>query len=350
MTIAIDMSPLLNGNHAQHRVRGSGFYLHYLKKSLVKYFPQHSFLFFQKEDKIPPNVSLVHFPYFEPFFLTLPLKKKHRSIVTIHDLIPLVFPKYFPAGIKGKIKWQIQKYLLKSVDSVITDSECSKSDIIKYTNISPAKIHVIYLAAGNHFRVIESKKDIEKIKAKHHLPEKFILYVGDATWNKNLLRLLEAVKKTNIPLVLVGKALITDVDKNNTWNQELVKTQEMAKQNKNIFRLGFVSDEDLVLLYNAATIFVMPSLYEGFGLPVLEAMSSGCPVVTSWEGSLKEVAGEAAYIINPYDTENIAEGIVKVYKDSSLQDALKIKGFKQVNKFSWEKTATKTMEVYEATN
>lgn len=186
-----------------------------------------------------------------------------------------------------------------------------------------------------------------EIQKRYNLPERFVLYVGDVTWNKNLPRLLEAVKQINLPLVMVGKALVSeDYDRTNPWNDDLVKVQQEAEANTNVIRLGFVSNEDLVGIYNMATVFIMPSLYEGFGLPVLEAMASGCPVITTKEGSLPEVAGEAALYVDAYSTESIAEGLKKVFNDENLRKELSKKGLKRAAEFSWKKTAENTLEVY----
>ena len=349
MKIAIDETPIREGGILSHRVRGTGFYIENLKSSLLKYFPDNKYIFFTRGEKLPRNIDLVHYPYFEPFFLTLPLFKQHKSIVTVHDLIPLVFKKYFPAGIRGNIKWQIQKLALKLADAIVTDSESSKRDIVKYTNITPSKIHVVYLAAGEKFKKYQiSNIKYQIFKNKYNLPEKFVLYVGDVTWNKNLPRVIGAIKKINVPLVMVGKALSNkDFDRKNPWNQDLLRVQKMAENDGGIFRLGFVPIEDLVVLYNIATVFVMPSLYEGFGLPILEAMNSGCPVVTTKEGSISEVAGDAAYFIDAYDANDIANGIGEVFFNEKLQNEFSQKGLVQAKKFSWKKAAEETMRVYE---
>lgn len=349
MIIAIDESPLVEKNFLQHKVRGTGFYVENLKKSLLEYCPSHTYIFFNKSQKMPQNADIVHYPYFDPFFLTLPFPKKVRRVVTVHDLTPLVFPKAFPVGLKGAIKWQIQRYILRRSDAIITDSFSSKNDIVRLTGINDEKIKVIYLSAGQNFSSTKiSRAKTETLRKKFNLPNKFVLYVGDVTWNKNLPRLLQAVKKIGVPLVMVGKALTSETfDLTNAWNQDLQRVKRLAQDNSNIILLGFVPTQDLSNLYKVATVFAMPSLYEGFGLPILEAMKSGCPVVTTTEGSIKEIAGKAAWMVNPYKTEDIAAGIAKVYNDISLQESLRIEGFMQANKFSWEKTAKETMEVYE---
>jgi len=344
MKIAIDISPL----HTGHRVRGVGFYLNNLKEALVKYHPEHTFVFFNRGEALPNDVDIVHFPYFEPFFLARPIYKRFKIVVTVHDLTPIIFSKQFPKGIKGWFKWQMQKNALSKTKAIITDSNSSKKDIIKHVRINQDKVNVVYLAAAENF--INSKRNeklINEIREKHKLPQKFALYVGDVTWNKNLPRLLRAIKKTDIPLVMIGKALTSkDYDRKNPWNKDLVKVQELIKDNKNVTALGFVSSEELTQFYKMATLFVMPSLYEGFGLPILEAMASNLPVITTKEGSLEEVAGDGAYFVNAHSEDDIADGIRKVFNSERLQRELKEKGKLQVKKFSWQKTAEETIAVY----
>lgn len=347
MNIALDMSPLKSGHYLQHRVRGTGFYLQNLQASLEKYYPENNYIYFNRESPLEGDIDIVHYPYFEPFFLTLPVFSKSKKIVTVHDLTPLAFPSHFKPGLKGMLKWQVQKFALRNADAIITDSESSKKDIIKYAGIDSAKINVVYLAAGSEFKVLNSEEKIKDVRLKYELPNKFILYVGDATWNKNLPRLIEAVSKINVSLVMVGKALVDKkIDMQNPWNKDLVKVQKLAGKNQKIFCLGFVSSENLVALYNTATLFVMPSIYEGFGLPILEAMSCGCPVVASKGGSLAEVVGEAGKYVDHYNVDSIASGINEVFNSPNLQKELSQKGIVQSRKFTWNKTTDETMGVY----
>ncbi len=349
MKIAIDVSPLQTG----HKVRGVGFYIEHLKNTLVNYFPENEYIFFETGEQIPKDVDLVHFPYFEPFFLALPIYRRFKTVVTVHDLTPIVFPKAFPRGIKGELKWQMQRFSLKKADGIIADSVSSQKDIIKYVGVSENKISVVPLAAGEHFKKLKTDDPrLKKTKEKYNLPEKFLLYVGDVTWNKNLPRLLDAVTQTELPIVMVGKNLVNEnYNKTNPWNNDLNRVNEIIKEQSSkskqlITRLGFVPDEDLVSIYNLATVFIMPSLYEGFGLPVLEAMSCGCPVITGKEGSLEEVVGTAAYIVDVYDYKSIADGIKTVMGDENLRKQLTKKGLERSKQFSWEKTASDTLSVY----
>lgn len=347
MKIALDISPLKTGHFLQHRVRGTGFYLTNLQESFKKYCTDDEYVTFSRGEKVPKSVDIIHYPYFEPFFLTLPFQRRGKQVVTVHDLTPLVFPEHFPRGVKGTLRWLLQRRALLQSDAIITDSYASKKDIIRFTGAQASKVHVVYLAAGEEFRRLNRQKAREEVGLKYSLPKEFALYVGDATWNKNLPRLIRAVKKAGVPLVVVGRALAETVSEiNNPWNKDLVEVQRLITDDASMHRLGFVPTEDLVLLYNSATVSVMPSLYEGFGLPVLEAMACGSPVITTREGSLKEIGGENVCYADAYSIDSIAESINKVFRDNKLQDSLREKGVKQAGRFSWEKTANDTCRVY----
>lgn len=346
MKIAIDISPI-KGDLKGHKVRGVGFYLEYLKRSLLKYHSEHQYVFFTRGETFDRKVDIVHYPYFEPFFVSLSLFEKYKRVITVHDLTPIVFPTHFPAGIKGNLAWQIQKLNLQKSQRIITDSNASQKDITKIAGVAKEKIDVAYLAAADEFKKLESGKWSIEIRKKYQLPEKFVLCVGDVTWNKNLPRFIKVMKKIKLPLVLVGKTLIEkDFDKSHPWNKDLVEVQKLTEGDSHILKLGFVPTDDLVAFYNLATVFVMPSVYEGFGLPVLEAMQSGCPVITTDRGSLAEVANNAAYIIDGYSEESIAKGVEKVFSSKDLQNTLIKKGFEQAKHFTWKKTAEQTILAY----
>jgi len=341
MIIAIDVSPLSSG----HKVRGVGSYVSLIKNNIEKYDKKNKYIFF--EGKCPDGVDIVHYPYFDPFFPVLPFKKKVKTIVTVHDLTPIKFKKHFPSGIRGGLKWKYNKRLLKKVDKIIVDSECSKKDVVEIVGVPEKKVKVVYLAVNYAFKKLEIGNWKLEISKKFSLPKHFLLYVGDVTWNKNLPRIIEAAKKADMNLFLIGKALAeTNFGKKNPWNEDRMKVFEKIKNEKKINTLGFVSDEDLLKIYNMADALLMPSIYEGFGLPVLEAMSSGCPVITSREGSLPEVGGEAVYYVDANSVDSIAEGIEKLSKDERLREELSQKGFVQAKKFSLEKTMNDLVRIY----
>ncbi len=343
MIIGIDNSPLTTG----HRFRGTGAYTKNLTEALEKYESNNTYKLFTRGDLLPKNIDLVHYPYFDPFFLTLPLRKPFPTIVTVHDIIPIIFSNKFPRGLRGEIKWLIQRYSLKGVQAIITDSECSKNDLIRVAKIDEKKIFVVHLAVGEKFGVISDQNYLTKTLTKYNLPKEFVLYVGDATWNKNVPGLIRAVQKINVPLVMVGKQLANkDFDQSNPWNKDLLEISKLIKDDKQIYNLGFVPDDDLISLYNLATVYAHPAFYEGFGLPVLEAMACGCPVITSKVSSLPEVAGEAAFYVNPKNIADISDGIRKLFSDRKLKEEFRNKGILQAQKFSWEKTVKQTVTVY----
>ncbi|MDP3941814.1 MAG: glycosyltransferase family 1 protein [bacterium] len=347
MKVAVDVSPLSSAKKNAHKVRGVGYYVLHLLSSLQAKYPQHQYLPFSNISEIPQDADLVHFTYFDPFFINLPFVKRKKYIVTVHDMIPLLFPNDFPPGIKGSMKWRVQRKLLERSDQIITDSKCSKEDIVKLTNIPRETITVVYLAVSDVFGQRTDASKLENVRKKYHLPETFVLYVGDVTANKNIPRLIRALGGRDIPLILVGKALsAVGFDRENVWNKDMVEVERLLKKYTNIIRLGFVPDEDLAVLYKLARVFVMPSLYEGFGLPVLEAMRSGCPVVTSRRGSLPEVAGDATIYVDPESEESILQGIRNILENDDLYKKFSVKGKEQSHKFSWDDTARFTQDVY----
>lgn len=342
MKVALDISPTKTG----HKVRGVGVYTTNLEKSIRKYTKNVNLQVISNNSQIKEDIDLVHFPYFDPFISSLSKKLRIKTIVTVHDLIPLVFPKKFPPGIRGRINWFIQKKRLGNVDAIITDSESSKKDILRLIKIPSEKVYVVYLAANEVYRRIIEEKSLQDVKIKYALPEKFVLYVGDATWNKNLLNLVRAIVKTKEKAVLVGKAINSDGVEENGWTKELIEAQKIINESDQFIRLGFVSTEELTLLYNLCSVFVFPSRYEGFGLPLLEAASCGVPIITSKTSSIPEVIGDAAEFVDPESAEDIASKIEKVLNNEELRKSLSKKAFSRSKQFSWKKTAINTAKIY----
>ncbi len=344
MHIAIDITPTQSG----HKTRGVGSYTRLLVEALQKIKSDHSFYFFTRGKKLPKNVDLVHYPYFDPFFLTLPIIQPLPYVVTVHDLIPLAYPDKFPRGIRGEMKWQVQRLSLVRSKAIITDSYASKHDIARFTGISSDHIYPVHLAPAAHFHKVTDASLLKKISVKYALPKKFILYVGDVNWNKNVPGLLEAfalIKSTefkDLGLVFVGKAFSeTDVPEVQHINQ---KIRELHIGNS-VVKLGFVPDNDLATIYSLAALYVQPSFAEGFGLPILEAMACGCPVVASDASSLSEISGPAIKV-NPSDPLDMSGGIRQILQHKNIR-ALSKKGIAWAEKFSWEKVANQTITIYE---
>jgi len=344
MKIAIDISPLSSG----HRVRGVGSYVALIKDNIEKYDTKNKYIFF--EGRVPDGVDIVHFPYFDPFFPILPFKNKVKTVVTVHDLTPIKFKKHFPSGIKGSLKWQYNKLLLKKADLIIVDSKASKKDVIDIIHVSEDKVKVVYLASNSVYKKINvSPSRARLVMEKYNIPKNFVLYVGDVTWNKNLPRIIKAAIKLDIDLVLVGKALKEEnFDRNNPWNKDRIEIANLIKSSKKIKVLGFVPEDDLLTIYNIAQVLLMPSLYEGFGLPVLEAMSCGCPVITSKEGSLPEVGGDAVFYVDAKSEDSIADGISKILENKSLREELSAKGLAQAGKFAKNEVMPELVKAYES--
>jgi glycosyltransferase involved in cell wall biosynthesis len=342
MKVQINISRL----HPVAFQRGVGFYTFNLFKALNNLKDGHQYLL-EKKRKREVQADLIHYPYFDPFFLTLPRQRSKPTIVTIHDLIPLKFPRHYPSGIKGKIKWQIQRGLVKKVSAIITDSQNSKKDIIDIISFPPEKIFPIYLAAGKEFRKLEIGNWKLEIKEKYHLPENFLLYVGDLNWNKNLKAMMIAFKKLkikNLKMVFIGRAF---KDEKLDELEELKGLMRELKLENDVRFLGFIPTRDLVAIYNLATLHVQPSFSEGFGLPVLEAMSCGCPVLCSNQASLPEVGGPGVEYFNPYKKGDLVKKLNLLLANKDKLKEFRLKGLKQAKDFSWKKTALATRKVYE---
>ncbi|KUK84178.1 MAG: hypothetical protein XD98_0131 [Microgenomates bacterium 39_6] len=347
--VAIDISPLKNAN----RFRGVGFYTKNLTESLQelikknKKYSDFRVKLVEDWDLKIGNFDIVHYPYFDIFFPTLPPKRK-PTVVTVHDLTPLVFPEHYPAGIKGKINWQRQKRRLQKVEAIITDSQNSKKDIVRLVGYLPEKIFVIYLGVGERFRKITSKETRSAIKNKYCLPKEFVFYVGDVNWNKNVPGLVRACQKIGFPLVIAGKQAVSqNYDQAHPENQDLVWLQKEAQKDPNIHLLGFVEDEDLPVLYNLASVYCQPSFYEGFGMPVVEAMACGAPIVAAKTGSLPEIGQDAVLYFNPQQENSLAKALKAIIENKDLAQKLSKRGLAQAKKFSWSKCAEETLAVYD---
>ena len=339
MQVAIDISPL----KTEHKARGIGVYTKNLIEEFKKGKRDLDFVFFDS-DNYPPDSDLVHYPYFDLYFRTLPLRRDKPRIVTIHDVIPLVYPQHYPVGIRGRINFFFQKITLKKVDAVICDSRTSKEDIANKLSFPKSKIHVVYLAPSSNYKKIYDQKLLNFVTKKYKLPKKFALYVGDVNWHKNIGNMLKAIKISNVDLVMVGKALVDSRLPESRKINDLIKKLKLDSQ---IVKIGFIEERDLTAIYNLAKVTLLPSYYEGFGLPVLESMACGTPVVASNVSSIPEISEDTIFFCEPTDPEDIAKKIKEVFGLSSRKlDALSQKLINESKKYSWHRVAVETANVY----
>ncbi len=285
------------------------------------------------------QLDLVHDPTGVAPLALCPAKR----VATIHDVFPLSIPGY-SAALESLIYRVWLPWIVTRLDAVITDSRCSQRDICKHLKMPEEKVIPIPHAAGSHFHPVE-ESEISPVLRRYNLVQPYILYVGSVEPRKNLLRLLEAYallrgSSPHYRLVIVGAR--------NYWKSSPVAqaVEDKGLQDSVTFT-GYVADEDLPALYSGADLFCFPSLYEGFGLPVLEAMACGTPVITSNTSSLPEVAGEAALLVDPYNLQDITAAMRQVLEEPGLAEDLRQRGLQRAAGFTWEETARRTIAVYE---
>ena len=295
------------------------------------------------------QVEVFHSPNYMIPLLAFPRNKtgKIKCVTTIHDVIPMIFRHHAPKSLKSKMFW-LYSWLMREVgkraDTIITDSQSSANDIIKHLKIPATnqnKIKVIFCGVTEEYKPPATDSDENENYKK-------ILYVGRSDPYKNLTILIEAfakaIKEIKSPVKLI---IAGSPDPRYPEGPELAKKLNIED---NIKWTGYLSDEELVLTFQTADLLVHPSQYEGFGLPVLEAMACGVPVISSNASSLPEVAGDAAILVEPNDIDAYAENIAKVLNDAELSEQLSQQGIEQAAKFSWEKNARQTMNIYESTD
>jgi glycosyltransferase involved in cell wall biosynthesis len=264
---------------------------------------------------------------------------KYRNIITVTDVSPIIYPETH-----GRMQVAYHRHILplvlKRADAILTISASSKRDIVSCYRIKEDKVHVIHLGVARRFIPdVSGESDFTRT-----LPERYILNIGTLEARKNLPRLIEAFaiarNKGLDRKLLIGGA--------RGWRlSNLAALVEKYALDEDVLFLGFVEDEDLPLLYGRADYFVYPSLYEGFGMPILEAMACGTPVITSNCSSMPEVAGDAALLVDPQDVHALASKMLELAADQDLRASLRARGIGRAGQFSWENTARKTMAVYE---
>jgi len=346
--IAIDISPTQDGN----ALRGVGYYTSNLVSALQKEIKTNPLYKNYQIDLIKSasdgkNYDLVHYPYFDPFKLTLPKKTEIPTIVTVHDLIPRQFKSHFPVGIKGEIKWQIQKHRLLQVNKILTVSNYSKNIINRIIGYKLNNIFVTHLAADSSFKIISDTEKLKEIQKKYNLPSKFILFVGDINWNKNIPTLVKACLNLNYPLVIVGSAATKKNVPNHPWTQDLLWLQ--SQKFENLIFTGFIPDEELPYIYNLANIYCQPSFAEGFGLPLVQAMQSGCPVVYSQDSCLDEIMDGNGLKFNPHSQKDLEKTLKEFWDNKEIRQKYVKLGLTGAKNFNWQQTALQTLALYNLT-
>jgi len=317
--------------------RGIGVYTDHLRQALLST---------NQLEFTATKPQLVHYPFFDLFYPTLPLFHTAPVVVTIHDLTPLVLTHLYPQGIKAKINLFRQKLSLSRVSAILTDSRSSKQDIATILRLDPQKIFVTPLGVDQKYYSPVPKSRLLQIAKKYRLPKKFVLTVaGGPNPNKNLPFLAQVTQKLNLPLVIVGKGVAQPVPLPPV-HPELLDLQKLSVF-PHLIRPGFVPDEDMAALYRLATVYVQASLYEGFGLPLLEAMACGTPVVSADTSSLPEIYPEGTFTFDPTSTELAATAINRVLSMSAhARDKYVGLLTNHSHQFTWENTARLTLAAY----
>ncbi len=285
------------------------------------------------------RVDLFHEPHY-----VLPPLVPSRSVVTIHDCIHLMFPQYLPSRLAYGYARASLWMAARRAQRIITVSETSKADILRFCNVPADRVAVIYNAIDDRYATPPTEEEMHRTRERYQLHGPFALYVGNIKPHKNLERLIDAFHLLRLEgferlqLLIIGDQI--------SKYPALRRSVDHFKLHKHVRFLGFVPDQTLAALYRLATVFVFPSLYEGFGLPPLEAMASGTPVVTSNISSLPEVVGDAAELVDPYDAHSIAAGMKRVLSDPALRATLRERGPIRARTFSWEASVTRIREIY----
>jgi glycosyltransferase involved in cell wall biosynthesis len=285
------------------------------------------------------GVTLFHAPHY-----VLPPLVRCRSVVTIHDCIHLMFPQYLPNRMALAYARTSIGLAARRATRVMTVSESSKRDILRFVDVEPDRIDVIYNAYDERFGIEPGEDDVVRVRERYQLHDEFVLYAGNVKPHKNLERLIDAfslVRKRgldHLKLVLIGDEI--------SRYAALRRAVHQHQLHKYVRFLGYLPQETLAVMYRLAGVFVFPSLYEGFGLPPLEAMASGTPVVTSNVSSLPEVAADAAVLVDPYDPGAIADGIERVLTNEDLRADLRRRGLARARQFSWEQSVRRVREIY----
>lgn len=296
-----------------------------------------------EQTALPVQIERRHLDLIHGTLNVLPVARRVPGVVTIHDVAFLRFPERFlPA--KRRYLTYLTRWSARGAKRVIASSENTRRDIVRLLGVPEERVRVIYLGVEDRLRQQVDPDAVERLREAHRLPESFFLYIGTLEPRKNLVRLLDAYGRARAagvtwPLVLAGA-------RGWLYEEIFARVRELRLETHVRFP-GYVLYEDLPLWYNAAGAFVYPSLYEGFGLPIAEAMACGCPVLTARNSSLPEVAGDAAILVDGEDVDALSRGLVQLADDTALRAALIERGRRQSAGFTWQRTAAEVLSVYD---
>lgn len=367
MRIGIDVRPLMNKNYS-----GVSWYAFNLLKALFELDKENQYLLFYNSSKkvdLPEfnqdNVKYVSFRYPNKLFnLSLvlfgwpkvdkliggvdyflvpnlhfiSLSNQCKKIMVVHDLSFIRFPEFFSWQMRLWHRLVLRGKILKQADYIIADSKNTKNDLINLLRITENIITVAYLGVDNRFKpVTPDDNRLGQIKLKYNLPDKFILYLGTLEPRKNIESIIEAYDSQNSDYYLL-------IGGNKGWKTKRI--YELAQENDKIKLLGYIDEKDKPILYNLATCLIYPSYYEGFGLPLLEAMACGCPVIAGNNSSQGEVVGQAGLLVDPYNINEIKQGIELILNNYQLRERLIHQGLERAQSFRWENTAKQILELF----
>lgn len=293
--------------------------------------------------RLPLPAELVTGPvdrFYSPDFVLPPLRKSTRSLLTVHDLSFLRHPDTFPPPLLRYLKQSVPRSVARA-DHILADSDATRDDLITLLNVSPRRVTTLYSGVSPDFNTTVTENERARLRARYDIGDRpFILTVGTVQPRKNYVRLIKAcdslAKARDLDLVIVGQP---------AWLAAPILAAADARPY--VHRLGFVADGDLPALYRQATVFAFPSLYEGFGLPPLEAMACGTPVVASTSSSVPEVVGDAGLLVDPLDVSAWTDALRRLLDDESLGAALRERGLKRAARFIWSRTAQMWLEISE---
>lgn len=292
---------------------------------------------------VQEHVDLLHSPYWSN-----PLWSPWPTVVTVHDVIQFVLPEYAWRKI-SRVYFGIVSRGARRADAIITVSECSKRDIVKLLNVPPERIHVIGNAVDESLHPVRDAWLLASVRERYGIGPHFILYFGGFDLRKNVPRLIEAYARMperlrrEYPLVVAGRYQNLG---HPLYPDPRATVERLGLQGQVVFT-GQFREQDKAPLLSAATVFIYPSLYEGFGVPVLESMACGTPLVTSNRSALPEVAGDAGLLVDPYDTDAICQALVDLLENRERREELARRGLERARHFTWRQVAEQTVRVYE---